>query len=53
MLLQLKAAEEKVQNLREQVSVSASSDALLQSKDQQINDLEEKLNEESEKNHVS
>ena len=44
--------EEKITSLRTQLSSTSSPDNLLQSKEEQICDLEEKLNNQSEKSQV-
>ena len=48
----VRALEGKVSGLREEVSSHTSPDALIQSKEEQINDLEEKLSEQSDKAQV-
>lgn len=48
----VRVLEDKLAALREEVASHSSPDALLASKEEQINDLEEKLNEQSEKSQV-
>lgn len=48
----VRVLEEKLGVVKAELAAQGSYDALLESKDQQINDLEEKLNEQSEKFQV-